>query len=295
MKFIGSNKEIRKYIERNTIYQSGNKPILIAVAYWGQGIESVIDDSRKYQIICNLSDGGTNPKVIEALIEKNNIEIKQLERLHAKAFITEKSAIVGSANFSKNGLGLDECEGTIEVALQTDETKPLIDWFNKQWEAARDISNEDIVEAMTMYDVKKENYFKSLPPKPESDLNEYELFEDEISTKNETRMASEKIAQFYYKIESIEDTRYAVRIPAHAANLIWVASGKTIKTNIIECRVFKHTSEVIERMMKKRMKTEKKVLPLLDILSKEKIFSRELRYWAGIAYIELNKAISKAS
>jgi hypothetical protein len=67
----------------------------------GLGIEGVLGPitGRNIRIICNLDMGGTNPQVIEILINGGAV-IRQHERLHAKIYIGKYEAILTSANAS---------------------------------------------------------------------------------------------------------------------------------------------------------------------------------------------------
>lgn len=89
--------------------------LLVAVAFWGRGAESIVHRRRgkPVKIICNLTSGGTNPATIETLQGIDKVILKQCDRLHAKVIVGSKTAVVGSANFSCNGLNLEgeESEG----------------------------------------------------------------------------------------------------------------------------------------------------------------------------------------
>lgn len=112
-----------------------------AVAFWGEGaVEELGLDTRKYKIkvLCNLSMGGTNPSVIERLIELGH-DIRHSDTLHAKVFLFGSSAIVGSANVSANGLGFEgnAASGWEEIGVLVDDASTLtaIDkWFARQFE-----------------------------------------------------------------------------------------------------------------------------------------------------------------
>ena len=109
----------------------------IAVAFWGKGAEKLFEKIEKpIRILCNLTSGGTNPEPIEKLYK--NIEIRHLNDLHAKVVIGDKSAIVGSANFSTNGLNIEdgEFDGWQEAGFVTDDEVSLAKmsfWFEQQW------------------------------------------------------------------------------------------------------------------------------------------------------------------
>ncbi|MGO9401289.1 MAG: phospholipase D family protein, partial [Xanthobacteraceae bacterium] len=82
----------------------------LAVAFWGKGAAKNLGiEDRKYptEIICNLCHGGTNPSEIRTLMKLANVgaeRIFQNDRLHAKVYIFDDMAIVGSSNASTNGL-----------------------------------------------------------------------------------------------------------------------------------------------------------------------------------------------
>jgi hypothetical protein len=63
--------------------------LLLAVAFWGQGAESIIYPKRRgsLRIICNLRSGATNPDTINSLRQKKGVELKQHDRLHAKVIV----------------------------------------------------------------------------------------------------------------------------------------------------------------------------------------------------------------
>jgi len=112
-----------------------------AIAFWGDGADSRLPkelSGKDVRIICNLLSGGTNPKTIRALM-KRGAHVKRRDDLHAKVYLFSGSAIVGSANFSNNGLGLedDEARGWIEagVALDGVTAQPVRDWFERQWQS----------------------------------------------------------------------------------------------------------------------------------------------------------------
>ena len=128
--------------------------LLVAVAFWGRGAKSIVHPrpSGPVKIICNLRSGATNPAIIEALHRKRNVTLKQYDRLHAKVVVGSKTAVVGSANFSSNGLNLEgeESAGWQEAGLVTQdpvEIEAINSWFRTIWGDAHEISPRDIKEA----------------------------------------------------------------------------------------------------------------------------------------------------
>lgn len=128
--------------------------LLLAVAFWGQGAESIIYPKRRgsLRIICNLRSGATNPDTINSLRQKKGVELKQHDRLHAKVIVGSKTALIGSANLSSNGLNLesDEIQGWEEAGLVTQDSQLLESirqWFAVLWQDAHTISDKDLEEA----------------------------------------------------------------------------------------------------------------------------------------------------
>ena len=81
-----------------------------AVAFWGQGavrelFGTDVLERNDVHVVCDLSMGGSNPATLRALGAPKNPKIKYLDGLHAKVFLSERGAVVGSANASNNGIG----------------------------------------------------------------------------------------------------------------------------------------------------------------------------------------------
>lgn len=130
----------------------------IAVAFWGKGAEDFIPASGKAtRIVCNLRAGGTNPSVIESLMRRNGVEVRNLDVLHAKLVLGQKTAILGSANFSTNGLnfeGDDELKGWQEAGYRIDapdQLKAMRNWFNEQWKQAEVVTVGMLKEAKQIW------------------------------------------------------------------------------------------------------------------------------------------------
>ncbi len=144
IKFVseeGNSKAVYKVL-------SGKKPLRCAVAFWGESAWEFFKQSNQIvKIICNLESGATNPFLIKKLLAKKNFQIKTKENLHAKVYLTECRAIVGSSNVSANGLSLEdeEIRGYIEASIVTNDKnvlKSIGDWFESQWESACEITDE---------------------------------------------------------------------------------------------------------------------------------------------------------
>lgn len=137
----------------------------VAVAFWGEGADVHIHPEifKPIRMIVNLRSGGTNPWMIKGLLKKAkknpHIEIQQCDRLHAKVIVGEANLIVGSANLSRNGLGLEgqELAHWLEAGLhttRTDEVRVAQQWFEQLWTSAetRVITNDDLKAAIVAYD-----------------------------------------------------------------------------------------------------------------------------------------------
>lgn len=133
------------------------KQIDIAVAFWGNGSETLLSKSNaKKRIICNLGTGGTNPKAIKTIKTQPYAEVKTNIKLHAKIILTDSVLIVGSANFSTNGLHLEgeELLGWNEAAIATDDPETISSakaWFQAQWDESHDISSQDLSNAEALW------------------------------------------------------------------------------------------------------------------------------------------------
>jgi hypothetical protein len=115
----------------------------LAVAYWGKSAVSKIELDKSQspiRILCDLESGLCNPYELKLLL-KSNVQIRALTKLHAKVYWTPNGVVVGSANASTNGLGLEDTDGAglIEAALHSSERKIIDDvnrWFEKMWGVA---------------------------------------------------------------------------------------------------------------------------------------------------------------
>lgn len=136
----------------------------VAVAFWGEDADVHIhpEISRPIRMIVNLRSGGTNPWMIKGLLRKArknpHIEIQQCDRLHAKVIVGESNLIAGSANLSRNGLGLEgqELAHWLEAAIHTtraDEVQAAKEWFEQLWasDETRLITQTDLEEAILAY------------------------------------------------------------------------------------------------------------------------------------------------
>ncbi|WP_339478617.1 phospholipase D family protein [Pseudomonas sp. RL_5y_Pfl2_73] len=151
IKFLGTASEIAEQVRELMRLHVSTEPIRIAVAFWGHGAAEIVgQNANRYQIICNLKSGGTNPEVVRSIKAQPNVSILQLDTLHAKVLISDGGALVSSANLSTNGLALEGVnsqtwkEAGIALPASTIERSEMIEWFERLWDQARRIDECDL-------------------------------------------------------------------------------------------------------------------------------------------------------
>ena len=126
--------------------------VRIAVAFWGDGALEVLGLARpldRAHIVCNLRSGGTNPKVIRELA-LSGAHVKQSNDLHAKLYLFDDHAVIGSSNLSANGLSLQgsEAAGWTEANILFDRGsgpyKDVESQFDDIWRCAKPIEEADL-------------------------------------------------------------------------------------------------------------------------------------------------------
>jgi len=100
----------------------------------------VIDFSK-----ANVASGGTDPRGVEQLSEIGSVRRAELARkLHAKVYIIDNTAIIGSPNLSLAAMGKN-----IETAIVTkniDLVKHISRFFEKLWESAKPVTWPEITQ-----------------------------------------------------------------------------------------------------------------------------------------------------
>jgi hypothetical protein len=147
----------KDYLNKVTALIDTSDRLDVAVAFWGEGSDALLtrSNNKAVRVICNLASGGTNPAPIAQLL-KQGIDVRQVDDLHAKVILGTTSAVVGSANFSTNGLQLEgrEALGWSEAGLVTTSAADLHDiaqWFDAEWARARDIEAKDLKQALATW------------------------------------------------------------------------------------------------------------------------------------------------
>ena len=265
-----------------------------AVAFWGAGSDLLIKDKGGYELLCNLDHPGTNPFVVEKIMAKPNVTFRKDNDLHAKVIIGSAGAVVGSANFSERALGIQNADtsGWIEAGvLLAPGTIPHAEsglWFDRLWLTATAISPEDLSLAKTNWLSRQHAQQEATQELIALERTEApELFDEDVfetkalnkKSRNMTRMASDELVRLYYQAFPGENRNNStIKVPAHAANLIWVLSGKEMSTNIQASPTFKSADMVIERS--RRLGTLDRVNAFLEVLSGSLGVKPAVRYWA---------------
>lgn len=153
MKFLdgaAAEGEIRRLL-------GATKRARIAVAYWGAGAVERLGISelrnKDVQIACDLRSGGCNPDEVKRLLEIGADQVRTCDRLHAKVWLTDGGAVIGSSNASANGLGYegDETRGLIEANVLIEDSAVLTamsEWFQERvWNNSSKITPQDLERA----------------------------------------------------------------------------------------------------------------------------------------------------
>ena len=212
---------------KNLLNKSIN--LRIAVAFIGDGAEALIGKQvSEAQIICNLSMGGTNPYEVKKLIKRFGVNnVKHIDNLHAKLYIGDEYAIVGSANMSSNGLGVQPDtlkEAGYKFKLNT-EKQQEIDWYTSLWTSSKEISKDDLESAMQNWD--QRNKSRNGEWKRESrDICDYDFNRDDFPLLAWYTPATGKLVE---NIESNEDLRGGWATLQEAAdNSVDIESGNDL-------------------------------------------------------------------
>ncbi|MCG0996467.1 phospholipase D family protein [Acetobacter indonesiensis] len=118
-----------------------------AVAFWGIGAETLLNKAGDAQprIICDVMLGGTSPNALRELGAPKNKDLRHIPGLHAKVYLSDRGAVIGSANASRNGVGLDGppslTEAGIRFAPDSETFRQAESWFEAQWEASTQVDD----------------------------------------------------------------------------------------------------------------------------------------------------------
>ncbi|ANG62599.1 hypothetical protein A8C75_08960 [Marinobacterium aestuarii] len=276
IKFLGSGLKIKKKLTELISTQPDGEALLMLVAYWGIGIDDILEPGKTYKAVCNLTDGGTNPAIIEVLQHRDDIdiELRHQLRLHSKVVVGESGALVSSANISSNGLSLGEQSGNIEAGIflssATDPYNDVLAWAEEVWRSANEVDQETLRKAKEAY--AKRNPSQPIPPKDEKPtdnaeeyegaeaevrlptLSEYDLFAPEkINTNNILRTASTPLLNSYRKMTGRDVKGRDGWIAAYVVNLLWTHLGHSISWKL---GTFHRPEQVVNRWRDEKVKDD---------------------------------------
>lgn len=86
----------------------GGASVRCAVAFWGTGaVDSLFPDGLgDATIVCDISMKGTPKRALLEMGAPDNPKALVRDGLHAKIYVSDRGALIGSANASNNGVGL---------------------------------------------------------------------------------------------------------------------------------------------------------------------------------------------
>jgi len=125
-----------------------NQDIQMATPYLSLNyINRIISLTKSWRLITDIkqlasSHNKSEFEKIKLFISKNNKLIRHINTLHAKVLIGENKAIIGSANFTRNGI-----IGNIELSVFFDNEPQIFDvknWFEQLWIASSEINNHNL-------------------------------------------------------------------------------------------------------------------------------------------------------
>lgn len=297
--FLRDSNAIRTAIHNLISGHTTDEPIGLAVAFWGAGAEGMLSTGRRYRVICNLSMGGTNPQVIAQVMERSDVEVRHLPDLHAKVVVALNGAVVSSANFSANGLGLEGApsggwqEAGVFIPAEDGEFAQVYGWFALRWRAAMPVTPEVLELATRQWQLRAvdspevDEVAVIDEPTPAATLDsipelvESELFQAKIKSGNAIRMAATWLIEEYERVLGHRLTTSEHYIPAYTAHVLWTASGKKIATGIKSTPEFWRPEQVFLRAEERSAAFPDRVRNLLSRLAESPRASDNVRYWAG--------------
>lgn len=293
---LTSAEELRLAIGEILDNSGVSQTILIAVAFWGEGAETLLPIGRHYRVICNLSKGGTDPATIRKLMMY--AEVKQSSSLHAKVLVGQNGCLIGSANFSNSAIGFRGApllqEADVVLPRSDERFGEIRDWFWRQWEGALPIFEHDLRNAERHWKLRSKFFDEIADRSGAADeairskyvLKEEDLFAKEITGNNKIRMASKLVESLFQKLESQID-KTIIRIPAFVSSILWTYYGRSIPTKIPDRQEFQLPAHVWERALEPGQPAynESKIHEFLSLLSEGVDVPPAISYWAK-KYIE---------
>lgn len=123
----------------------GGGNVRCAVAFWGGGSDALFTPQSisRPRIICDVSMGGTSVRALRDLGAPKNDDLRHVPGFHAKLYLSDRGAVVGSANASHNGIGFDAPPGLIEAGVALDVGDQAYTdaalWFETIWSLSKKV------------------------------------------------------------------------------------------------------------------------------------------------------------
>ena len=118
----------------------------LAISYWRDGVieatrlaEFLNERAADYdvRVICDLGHPACRHEPIQTLLDLG-VDVRRLDRLHAKVWISEAAVLIGSANMSRSALQLNDHGDSNEETGVLSMSVPLVNqtlmWFKKLWD-----------------------------------------------------------------------------------------------------------------------------------------------------------------
>lgn len=156
-----------------------------AVAFWGMGANAQFTppSGTRPRIICDVTLGGTSPIALSELGAPSNENLRHIPGFHAKVYLSDKGAIVGSPNASRNGIGFDGPPNLIEAGILLDPNEQAFAetarWFETMWGMSKTVGKSALTLASERY--KPDRTSNGRSPRPGSLLDLIVLDPDRFS------------------------------------------------------------------------------------------------------------------
>ncbi len=144
---LNSNNE-ESPIDNEIISLSKGQTVFIVCPYLNLVyLKRIIDISKNWKLITDINEwvyslNINQRKEIKKLLLNQKGKIKHISSLHAKVLITEKNAIIGSANLTESGI-LKKIEMSV-LFNEVEKITELLDWFNILWEKGTILSGKKV-------------------------------------------------------------------------------------------------------------------------------------------------------
>ena len=109
------------------------------------------------KIVCNVDGGSTSADGLEKLSEVLGGKLRWTPNLHAKVYLSSNGAVIGSANFTGNGLGIPTMRGArlIEAATVHAADCAVFEtastWFDRLYDDAKIVGDAEIDRARKLF------------------------------------------------------------------------------------------------------------------------------------------------